>query len=65
MKDENLKSKIISILITAILSAIIAMLQTYLTHYLNSNAPTPNPEVAGGIGAILRTGYYFLKKQVC
>jgi hypothetical protein len=65
MKDENLKQKIFSIIITAAISAAIALLQALLTHYLNSDAVTPNPEVAGGIGATLRTGYYILKNRIC
>ena len=65
MIKENLKTKIISILITAAISAAIAMLQAFLTHYLNSSAPTPSPEVAGGIGATLRTGYYIFKERIC
>jgi hypothetical protein len=65
MKEENLKTKIISIIITAAISVAIAMLQALLSHYLNSNAIVPDPEVAGGIGAALRTGYYFLKSGNC
>ena len=65
MTKENLQSKIFSIIITAAISAVIAMLQAHLVHYLNSDAPTPSPEVAGGIGAILRTGYYVLKERAC
>ena len=65
MTKESIKSKIISILITAVLSAAIAILQSLLTHYLNSDLPVANPEVAGGIGATLRTGYYIFKERIC
>lgn len=64
-KTETLKTKIISILITAAISAAIAMLQAMLTHLLNNNAPVPSPEVAGGIGAVLRSGYYIFKQRIC
>lgn len=65
MKQENLKTKIFSIIVTAAISAAIALLQALLSHYLNSNVPTANPEVAGGIGAALRTGYYIFKERIC
>jgi hypothetical protein len=65
MTKESLKTKIFTIIVTAAISAAIALLQTLLTHYLNSNAPVPDPEVAGGIGAALRTGYYIFKERIC
>jgi hypothetical protein len=65
MTKESLKSKLFSIFVTAAISAAIAMLQALLTHYLNSSAVTPSPEVAGGIGAFLRSGYYLFKEPIC
>jgi hypothetical protein len=65
MQKDSLKTKIFTIIVTAAISAAIALLQTLLTHYLNSDAPTANPEVAGGIGATLRTGYYIFKERIC
>jgi hypothetical protein len=52
---QNLRPKIIEILITAAVSALLAFLQSLITHIGDFNNPTINPEVAGGIGASLQT----------
>jgi hypothetical protein len=61
---ENLKNKIIQILITAVISALIASLQAFLTHFINQQAPTPSPEVAGGIGLTLASTYHIIKNRI-
>ena len=55
-----LKEKILPILITAFLSALIAMLQNVLTAYV-TNMPSGTSEVvSGGVGAVI-SAFKFLK----
>lgn len=61
----NWKARVIEILITAILSAAIAFFQALLTQHGNFNNPVANPEVAGGIGATLRTVWILTKQKIC
>jgi len=49
------KVEIFKILVTALISAGIAFLQSLLTNALGINVPTPNPEIAGGIAIVLKS----------
>lgn len=53
--DQQTKSQILSIIITAVLSAGLAFLQSLLSHVALPNLPEPSVESAGVIGASLRT----------
>jgi hypothetical protein len=59
--SESLKEKIISIVVTAAISALIALLQAVLAAYIQNGVPQADPEIAGGLGIALRTGYYIIK----
>lgn len=61
----KLKPKFFEILITALLSAAIAFFQSLITNWGNFNNPTIDPEVAGGIGASLRTLLIATKTKIC
>lgn len=64
-KKYNWKLRVLEILITAILSAAIAFFQSLLTQHGGFNNPVADPEVAGAIGAALRTSYIFVKPKIC
>jgi hypothetical protein len=56
LKDYAMsKQKILEIIITALLSAGIAFLQSLLVQHTATVIPIPDPATAGGIGAILST----------
>ena len=61
----KIRPRVFEILITALLSAAIAFLQTLITHWGNFENPTINPEVAGGIGAALRSVLIATKAKIC
>jgi len=61
----KLKPKFFEILITAILSAALAFIQSLITNAGNFNNPTIDPEVAGGIGASLRAILLATKTKFC
>lgn len=61
----KIKPKFFEILITALLSAAIAFFQSLITNWGNFENPTINPEVAGGIGASLRTIFLATKVKFC
>ena len=63
--SPTIKSRIFEIIITALLSAAIAFLQSLITQHGNYNNPEINPEVAGGIGASLRTLFILTKSKIC
>jgi hypothetical protein len=56
------KQKIVEILLTALMSALIAFLQGLLTQIGGTDLPSADPVVAGGIGAGLKT---FLNIRQC
>jgi hypothetical protein len=62
---SKLKPKIIEILITAVVSALIAALQNFLTAYQAPVSFHANPELAGGIGAFIRTFWLAVKRNFC
>ena len=62
---DKIRPKVFEILITALLSAAIAFFQTLITHWGQFDNPTINPEVAGGIGATLRTILIATKQKIC
>jgi len=49
------KQKIYEILITALLSAGIAVMQAYASQFLGHSVPVANPETAGIVGAAIHT----------
>lgn len=53
--------KLLEMLITALLSAGLAFLQSLLNQHLGGNVPQADPIVAGGIGASLNRIYDNLK----
>lgn len=55
--------KLVSIFITALLSALIAVLQSMLTDHETAKIAQANPETAGAIGAILRGAIESLKRE--
>jgi hypothetical protein len=58
---QRIRPRVFEILITAILSALIAMLQNFLTAYSQDINTHTNPEAAAGIGAGIRTAWISLK----
>jgi len=63
--SPTIKSRIFEIIITALLSAALAFIQSLITQQGGFNNPEINPEVAGGIGAGLRTLFIFTKQRIC
>ena len=59
--SPTLRSKIIEILITAFLSALIAALQAILLNYTTPHETVEHIEVAGGIGAAIRGATLYLR----
>lgn len=55
--------KFISIFVTALLSALIATLQSMLTDHETAKVAQADPETAGAIGAILRGAIESLKRE--
>lgn len=64
LKNGNLKTKIVEILITAVLSALIAGLQSVLFSYTNNHISVNNIEIAGGIGATIRGATLYVRSYL-
>ena len=61
----QIKPKLFEILITALLSAALAFIQSLIANHSISDVPTANPEIAGGIGAGIRTFWISIKRPFC
>lgn len=58
----QIKPRFFEILLTALLSALIAFLQSLLANSVQAEIPTINPEVAGAYGAGIR-GFFVAVKN--
>ena len=61
----QIKPKLFEIFITAFISAGLAFLQSLLSQHGAFDQPTANPEIAGGIGAGIRTFWISIKRPFC